>query len=75
MVIITYNEEAGTPQEIEWHCGEPAPTHPHCVDIIQADGDELLYIERVFGNIPTRLDSRVVQWHGDIAKFIIANLG
>jgi hypothetical protein len=40
---------------------------------VQADGHELGKIGRQIAGIPTT-GHRVVRWHGDFAKFIIANL-
>ena len=41
---------------------------------VQADCDELTYIEMNFGNIPIARKKRVVKWTGDFAVFIYNNL-
>lgn len=46
---------------------------PETVIEIQADGDELLYIEKQFKNLPSTTN-RVVRWHGEFARFIAYNL-
>lgn len=40
---------------------------------VQADGDELELIKRLFTNIPM-YDGRVVSWYGETAAFILFNL-
>lgn len=65
-----------------WHVGEPRPleiaggagSYVHEVIEIQADGDELAYIERHFTNLKTVPGARSVNWFGDDAKFIVKNL-
>lgn len=60
---------------VQWHVGEPIPE----VDILRvvavnADGDELQYIISRFPNLPYCNHRGLVQWFGDHAKFIVANL-
>lgn len=43
------------------------------VDYVQADGDELEHIRHCFPNLPITLGG-LCKWHGDFAKFIVANL-
>ena len=59
-----------------WHVGEQSPTHQietSAVTLVQADGDELLYLKQHFKNIPFS-DRSVNQWFGDMAKFIAGNI-
>ena len=58
-----------------WHVGEKYVfgIFADYVIEIQADGDELEYIKNNFTNIPYS-NKRVVNWKGDIAKFIVRNL-
>lgn len=61
-----------------WHVGETAPIGQKfiCeVSEVQADGDELLWIERNFRNLPIHNTSPVQRWFGEHAKFIVAHLG
>lgn len=65
-----------------WHVGEPAPMMLGEVLEVQADGDELSHILCNSTGLPvaTRTVSnqtgprRVQIWHGDFAKFIVANM-
>lgn len=60
---------------IHWHTGGSVP----CIDIsevieVQADGDELQYIQTHMPTLPHANHIRVVNWYGDHAKFIAGNL-
>ena len=60
---------------IEWHVGEPVPAIAIAADsAVQADGDELVFVESRFQNIPMRVAKSVVRWQGDLARFIVQNL-
>lgn len=66
--------------QFKWHIGEDFPPDfkPLEVLYVQADGDELLFIHRLFLNdggptIPFP-NKRVVRWYGDIAKTIAWNV-
>ena len=61
------------PRQYEWHIGEKLRLVSDNVIAVQADGDELIAIEQVCGNIP-RAAKPVVLWFGDHAKFIVANV-
>ena len=41
---------------------------------VVADGDELIYLESNFKNLPTCLYSKRTHYYGDHAKFIVGNL-
>lgn len=58
-------------KERVWHIGEARPglLNDICEEV-QADGDELEYIENNFSNIPYRKGVSVLNWKGDIAQFI-----
>lgn len=62
-------------KSISWHIGEAKPNF-ETEDIveIQADCDELNYIFNNFRGIPFAFNKRVVNWFGDVAKFIAHNL-
>lgn len=63
-------------KEITWHTGEKNPLsleNRRDIVEIQADGDELEYIQSKFTNIPMSTN-RVINWYGDIAKFITNNM-
>jgi hypothetical protein len=63
-------------KEIAWHTREKCPlTFADRGNIIevQADGDELEYIKNKFTNIPMSTN-RVINWYGDIARFIASNM-
>ena len=68
---------------MEWHVGEPSPTSPYIyggfkyfpnVICVQADGDELDFINTSFTNLRTRQNKRVVHFFGDDAKTIVGHL-
>jgi len=57
-----------------WHVGEKVPKiAPQSVTGIQADGDELGLIRRMFENIPF-YRGPVALWYGDLARTIYLNL-
>lgn len=63
--------------EITWHVGEgklsdKIPASEHAV--VQADGDELRYINQWIDGIRFDRKAQVNIWTGDDAKFIINNL-
>lgn len=61
-----------------WHIGEKSPlTYEDVSKVleIQADCDELQWIEMSFKNLPIHNRARVQRWFGDQAKFIAAHLG
>lgn len=63
-------------QEYTWHVGDLKPSdNTSFTDVkeIQADGDELEYIQRNFSNIPMHT-GRVVSWKGSVAQFIYDGL-
>jgi len=72
MLIITTKQG----REYQWHNGESKPLLPsiEAVEMVQADGDELVYIRQSFDGIPTRFMGRVTVWRGDMARFIAENL-
>lgn len=68
-------------KETTWHIGQAGfNAKTICgVEYIQADGHELQHITDMFcigGNysIPMPKKGRVIQWFGDIAKTILANI-
>lgn len=73
-----YNRyEHGEPETITWHIGENIDLNEDDVRnvlSVQADCDELEYIELKFKNLPMVNDERVVEWFGDHAKFIARHL-
>jgi hypothetical protein len=80
MMYITIYRDAKLEPPIDksWHVGTPLELASVLFDgnvsvTIQADGDELEYVVHTFKNIPST-PARVQIWHGDIAKFIGANL-
>lgn len=61
-------------QEKTWYVGNPVPKMENVIEV-QADGDELHYIEMHFRGIPIACKKQVVKWTGDFAVFIYNNLG
>lgn len=67
---------------LEWHVGEAIPVPKTRVGVptpkvieVQADGDELTFIDESFSFIPFPMEPvRVVRWFGDMAQFIYHNL-
>lgn len=81
------NGKSSSISEYQWHIGTELPKislnrfidkHGHITEFeivrIQADGDELELIKNSFTNIPIPTKKRVVQWFGEMAQFIFANL-
>lgn len=61
-------------KEITWHVGGGIPKLDGLAcKLVQADGDELQYIENHFPNIRKAPYTRVVKWRGDDAQFIWDN--
>lgn len=60
-------------KELIWRIGNALPNMENVVEV-QADCDELTYIEMNFGNIPIARKKRVVKWTGDFAVFIYNNM-
>jgi len=76
MLYITFEDEDGNKKAICWHVGSrPDLDYEANVKKVQADGDELLYIQNSFNNIPYHKKARVQSWTGEIAKFIANHLG
>ncbi len=62
-------------RDFVWHVGKQnLPVAMSEIIAIQADGDELEHIKNKMSNIPMT-DSRCVRWYGDMAKFIVSNVG
>ncbi len=61
--------------DLHWHIGESVEDNLiHDIWMVQADGDELVYIETRFINLRNVRRTRVVRWYGDDAVFIVGNL-
>ena len=80
MLVVDYNEFDETPHCRSFHSGvgpifEVVSRHfgDGASLIVQADGDELEKIRKNFTSLPMT-NARVVRWHGDFAKFIVANI-
>ena len=62
----------------EMHVGQAVQfslAEAFAVDVVQADGDELISLLGMFPNIhQPPAETRVVRWFGDEARFIAANL-
>jgi hypothetical protein len=68
----------------QWRVGEKVPDVPvERIVELQADGDELEYIENIFSlpcgsygvcSIPIAHTNRISRWYGDIARTIYLNL-
>lgn len=65
-----------TGSEIGWNIGGDNTVLLFASKVIEirANGNELGLIYERFSNIPMPINCRIVNWYGDIAKFIIANL-
>ncbi len=69
--------------ELQWHVGNKPVLDQlegdtegvlnHVVEVY-ADGDELDYIRSTFDRLPIKV-GRTCVWHGEMAKFIVVNLG
>lgn len=64
-------------REVEWHIGNKTDLTAlaYTVQEVQADGHELELIRYHFKNIPDVPNRRVVRWRGEMAAFIVSNLG
>lgn len=62
-------------REEMWRIGTVFPHHiqTECVQMISADGDELLLIINRFKNIPYTT-AQVTRWTGEFARFIYENM-
>lgn len=75
MLYIEANRE-GTRIVLGWHISEPLPTQKTDEIVsVYADEQELSHIIDNFHNLPFNPHKRANVWHGDFAKFIVANLG
>ena len=77
MMYITVQKNAphGEKKELYWHVGERKPsldTHETVIEI-QADGDELDHVRKIYVNLP-QASGRVVLWKDPFAQFIYDNL-
>lgn len=60
--------------DLGWHVGEPLPSFSISrLDMVQADGDELELIFRMFSGLP-RTEGAVQIWTGPWAAYIAKNL-
>ena len=60
--------------DVEWHIDHKLPNLPGKVLELQADGDELHEIKRLFGESIPMTKNAIVNWAGDIARTIYLNL-
>ena len=72
MLYITRDSHITGHRIDEYHIGEMVGCGDN-VTSIQADGDELEHIIKTFENVPIRKNGRVVNYFGDMAKFIVEN--
>ena len=73
LVIMTENNPGG----LEWHIGTPQfwrHTLYSQVTAIQADGDELTWLEDVIDNLPMWKNHRVQKWTGDVGRWIFLGM-
>jgi hypothetical protein len=70
-------------EAIRWQVGTYYPTtkvqralqnKDYFIVFVQADGDELSLILNSFLGLPRHNDHKLQIWHGDFARFILANL-
>ena len=57
---------------VMWHIGFKANeirNNPAVCTMVQADGDELVYVLRHTVNLP-HTDQKVQRWYGDLAKLV-----
>ena len=77
-IVFKSKNSAGEQNHAEFHVPFSPLRLPRFVneeiDYIQADGDELDYINANFLNIPNPFKKRVVRWFGEMARFIYNNL-
>jgi hypothetical protein len=78
MSLFVDSTYKGSEYSKEYHVGESIQEDPRYVTAVQADGDELWLIMDTLDGLPSinknKGRTRVVSWHGDFAKFIVANL-
>ena len=80
ITMALYINDTGPDRPVEFHVSSLTPrrimSNRQARNVIeaQADGHELAAIYHQFPNIPKSKGSRVVNWFGDHAKFIAANL-
>jgi hypothetical protein len=64
--------------QVEWHTGQAIPLSSDDITYItqiQADGNELQVIRRLFNDtIPFSQRLQVQAWYGDMAQYIVGNL-
>lgn len=65
--------------EVVWHVGEPFPAISGTIHLIQADCDELNFIQRHFKNLPLVLNDKGLSyrtqiWTGEWATYICHNI-
>lgn len=72
MLSITFYDG----QYFNWHVGTSLGKIKNIQEVVevQAYGDELTRIEKVFIGLPLAPKKRVVTWTGDYARFIAGNL-
>lgn len=74
MLYIMYGPDGTFQDEKVWHTGKPVPEIPLTnICRLQADGDELLFINARFPGYAVR-GVRVAHFVGDVAKNIYCNL-
>ena len=78
VVLKSKRVHDGEPNSLEFHVPFAPARIPTLVneeiDYIQADCDELDYINNEFRNLPNPIHKRVVRWYGEMARFIYQNL-
>lgn len=75
-LYITFKNHYG-PREVIWHVGGVKPFKQdglETIATIQADGDELEFLETNFYGIPFVSKKNIVTWRGEMAEFIFDNL-
>lgn len=72
MLYLNLNNKPHYP--ISWYVGKKLDNFdPSQVGAVQVDGDEKVYIEDMFPNLP-QSRARVVIYEGEFARFIATNL-
>lgn len=70
--ILVEEEKDGIP-EFTWRNGQPRP-HPNSYPwYLEATGNELTRVRKLFENIPITTGT-TCKWYGELAKFIFNNL-
>lgn len=80
-ILTKANEYLRHPPEVSWEVNEQLNGRLHndlevegfVCNFLQADGDELEYIQSMFQNIPLT-SNKVQKWRGDFAAFIYDHL-